>query len=627
MNSEYLEKLTVLYVEDEQDVREEIESYLSLRVKELFVANDGQAGIELFEKHQPDFIITDIQMPNLNGLEFSKYIKAQDKNIPIVVTTAFSDTSYLLDAISIGIDHYILKPVDITLFETTIKTVAKRLIQEKELIKKENLLREYKQAVDAGAMVSKTNTKGIITYANDKFCNISGYSYDELIGSNHNIVRHPDESSQTYKELWETIQSQKVWQGKVKNKNKKGEAYYVAATIIPVTDENGETIEYLALRQDVTELELLNMHLEDRVQEELAKNSQKDKEAITALTNFLNASPNPIIIFDDDKVRFANNAFLTMAQVSHDELFEHSCVLSDLFENRTDCITNIDQIDPNKDNNKVSISLKQGRGIFYILVNTIQSLDKRDLVMYTFNNITVSEYHKMKIRHYNSQLEVYIKNINKQQFQKPTTEIPSDTTVLPSSVEKEVSTTPAVAEKPEAPKELRVLDTKEREVLKRSRANVAVTSEEYSADIDEHVLLEVQELMEIEIESNDLLQDFKETYNLSDLNEIGTKLIKYTSTISQLYEFEDLSFAVQSLSNLLLNLNSEQVNDTNQVKVELYLSNIMLDLSTWRRTVFIDQSATDIHYLDSSLFSTILQFEMIFNQDQVVDDDNDLELF
>ncbi|HHD80213.1 MAG TPA: EAL domain-containing protein, partial [Campylobacterales bacterium] len=105
------------------------------------------------------------------------------------------------------------------------------------------------------SIVSKTDLKGIITYANDMFCQISGYTREELIGSSHNIVRHPDVSKEAFENMWKTIQSKKIWKGTVKNRRKDGSAYIVNATIIPILDNRREIIEYVAVRHDITELE------------------------------------------------------------------------------------------------------------------------------------------------------------------------------------------------------------------------------------------------------------------------------------------------------------------------------------------------------------------------------------
>ncbi|MDD2887354.1 MAG: sensor domain-containing diguanylate cyclase [Aliarcobacter sp.] len=118
-----------------------------------------------------------------------------------------------------------------------------------------NLLNEYKKAVDLSNIVSKTNPKGIITYVNDKFCEVSGYKREELIGKPHNIVRHPTMPSQIYKELWDTIKAKKTWNGLITNIQKDGKSYTVYSTVVPILDIDGDVVEYIAIRHDVTEFE------------------------------------------------------------------------------------------------------------------------------------------------------------------------------------------------------------------------------------------------------------------------------------------------------------------------------------------------------------------------------------
>jgi PAS domain S-box-containing protein/diguanylate cyclase (GGDEF)-like protein len=113
----------------------------------------------------------------------------------------------------------------------------------------------YKTAIDRSSIVSKTDKKGIITYVNKMFCDVSGYKREELIGRSHNIIRHPDMPKEVFKEMWEVLHAKKIWKGTVKNRKKDGSSYIVNATILPILDQNNTVLEYVAVRHNITELE------------------------------------------------------------------------------------------------------------------------------------------------------------------------------------------------------------------------------------------------------------------------------------------------------------------------------------------------------------------------------------
>jgi DNA-binding response OmpR family regulator len=104
--------LTLLYVEDDDIIRQNAVEYLCESFKEVFQAVDGQEALKLYEAHKPDIIMSDIEMPRLNGLEMAKKIRKQDKTIPIIITTAFTDTEYMLQAIELQLIKYIVKPIN-----------------------------------------------------------------------------------------------------------------------------------------------------------------------------------------------------------------------------------------------------------------------------------------------------------------------------------------------------------------------------------------------------------------------------------------------------------------------------------------------------------------------------------
>ena len=143
----------------------------------------------------------------------------------------------------------------------------------------------YQEAIENSNIVSKTDIDGIITFVNEEFCKISGFSKEELLGSNHNIVRHPDVPKENFTLLWNTILSKKPYKTTVKNLCKDGSTVYLNTTITPILDDNENIKEFIAIRYDVTqevelkkhleqkdkELNLLNKTLEEKVKEQTAK--------------------------------------------------------------------------------------------------------------------------------------------------------------------------------------------------------------------------------------------------------------------------------------------------------------------------------------------------------------------
>ncbi len=104
--------LSLLFVEDERVTRSTIAAMLERQIRTVYQAGDGRAGLEAFKAHRPEVVITDIRMPVMSGLDMAREIKAFSPRTHIIVTTAYNDTEFFLDAIDIGIDQYVLKPVD-----------------------------------------------------------------------------------------------------------------------------------------------------------------------------------------------------------------------------------------------------------------------------------------------------------------------------------------------------------------------------------------------------------------------------------------------------------------------------------------------------------------------------------
>lgn len=163
--------------------------------------------------------------------------------------------------------HKIFLYIVLYLF-TTISVLFLGLKLKDSILENISLLNQYKDIVDRDSIVSKTDKYGRITYANDKFCEISGYKREELIGKPHNIVRHPDMPKEVFKDMWKTIKAKKSWSGIIKNRKKDGSYYIVEAFIEPILDAKGNIKEFIALRNDITEI--IDLHEEiEKTQEEI----------------------------------------------------------------------------------------------------------------------------------------------------------------------------------------------------------------------------------------------------------------------------------------------------------------------------------------------------------------------
>lgn len=131
--AEFLRTLSVLYVEDDALVRAQLSHFLERRVKRLVVAENGRMGLEAFRSGQHDVVVTDIKMPEMDGLQMAEQIKAASRDVPIIVITAYSDRDYLLRAIDLGVNRYVTKPIDPDLLVEAIYRAVEVRYQQQEL--------------------------------------------------------------------------------------------------------------------------------------------------------------------------------------------------------------------------------------------------------------------------------------------------------------------------------------------------------------------------------------------------------------------------------------------------------------------------------------------------------------
>ncbi len=149
-----LKNFTLLYVEDDQNTQDALKDILELKVKELYIASNGEEGLECYKKYTPDIVLTDINMPKMNGIEMSKAIKLLNPYQPIAILTAFNEPVFLKQAINLGIDKYIVKPItNIELFFQPLKNIAKILQYDIDKKRMEEQLYKSERMAAMGEMI------------------------------------------------------------------------------------------------------------------------------------------------------------------------------------------------------------------------------------------------------------------------------------------------------------------------------------------------------------------------------------------------------------------------------------------------------------------------------------------
>ncbi len=318
-----LKDLKILYVEDDEDIREEVFELLTLFFQDIISAQNGEEGLHIFKTENPDIVVTDIQMPKMNGIKMIEKIREVDENIHIIITTAYSEAEHLFKAISLGVNDYLVKPMNPKNLIEKLTQYGEKKIQSKKLAETVKLLEEYKNAVDESSLVTKTDLLGIITYANRAFCQVSGYREEEIIGKPHSVIRHESMPDCLFKDLWETINEKKVWKGTITNKKKSGESYIAESVVKPILDENDEIKEFIAIRTDVTERETYKDIIEHQLDisiDSLSDSMQKIKEyekAIDAANAYIKINAQGI-------VTFSNESFYLATGYSNEELIGNS---------------------------------------------------------------------------------------------------------------------------------------------------------------------------------------------------------------------------------------------------------------------------------------------------------------
>ncbi|HEY3755832.1 MAG TPA: PAS domain S-box protein [Opitutaceae bacterium] len=188
------------------------------------------------------------------------------------------------------------------------RDITERRTASEETQKALRELNDVKSALDEHAIVAITNPQGKITYVNDKFCAISRYSREELIGQDHRIINSGHHPKEFIRAIWQTIGSGRVWKGEIKNKAKDGSFYWVDTTIVPYIGENGKPSQYIAIRADITERKRAEEQTTVALRELNDVKAALDEHAIVAITDHRG------------KITYVNDKFCAISKYAREEL-------------------------------------------------------------------------------------------------------------------------------------------------------------------------------------------------------------------------------------------------------------------------------------------------------------------
>ena len=301
-----------------------------------------------------------------------------------------------------------------------------KLKEFKKLKKENHILKQYNEATKDSNIISTADLKGNITYVNDKFCEVSLYTYEEVLGKPHSIVRG-EEDDEIFQQLWETIKNKKVWYGVLKNRKKNGEFYWVNINIRPILDEKNEIIEYIAIRHEITDLVLKTEELKRNLRLDSLTNIGNRYKLIEDVSKSVNPciSILDIVSFSDVNDFFGyktgDNVLKIVARKIEKLLIDkenykvyrdHSdtfCIVAEN-EDRDKFIKNVDEI--SKTIAKVPIVIKSRE--LYVQLSYVFSFESKENLLETANIIKRYSHANKNIIIYDKALELekdYEKNI------------------------------------------------------------------------------------------------------------------------------------------------------------------------------------------------------------------------
>ncbi len=316
-NNSFLKKLNILFIESNTEDREHFSNILYKFFNNVVVCSNGKDGIDSFlEKRQEyfiDIIICDKTLDDITGIEVLKKIREIDSEIPFIITSPKIEVDDLLIAIKYKATDYLSKPVNAKDMIFCIERVCHNKYHERLKLLMQEDLEELRAVINEVALVSKTDLDGNITFVNNYFTEVTGYSQDEIIGKNRLILKDENTSTLIYKDLFEKVKEGIVWEGKLKDISKTKEEYYIYLTVLPIYDKKNSNItEFMWISFLTTDAELEEKEFKKRVMKNMYENRRintESRQKIDELMNQISGYSNIKTLLNEErerKVKFTN---------------------------------------------------------------------------------------------------------------------------------------------------------------------------------------------------------------------------------------------------------------------------------------------------------------------------------
>lgn len=387
---DFIKTLNILYVEDEVSAREIFTKILKRFFNTVDARENGFEGYIAFkEKHlkneKYDLIISDINMPKLDGMEMLEKIREIDSLVPVVFITARHEADVLLKAIELQISDFIIKPIDFDGITKVVNNASEKLFLKNTLLRKNTELELYLKTIEQMAFIIKMDMDLNITYINDIFSNSIDCETSNIIGQNFDFLKSKLSTSNSFDNLKESLLNNNIWEDTIKIEKDENGSIYLKAKIIKIYNDSDKNIqEYVFIAYTVTDQENEKKELNKKMFQNIAHLKKESYNSLLEnkkLEDKTESLKNHILKLDEQLINVNKSKINLLTQL---EAYEINSL--------------------NQSSGRVDLLRKKNEEIELLRKNLQKLKSEKDLLIEKIND------HKNTIKHKDNLIEIFQKN-------------------------------------------------------------------------------------------------------------------------------------------------------------------------------------------------------------------------